>query len=389
MGGVMNVTKRGGPLVFLLLAGCPGGEEEEGAANALPLAVGDGFACALLKDASVACWGKVAYGQMGFNANDILVDEATGGRYVLPPKRIEGLPRVKQVSAERDTVCAVSENGDVYCWGDDSAGVTGRPHIGKDAVASTPTRIEGVDHVVEVRTGGGPACARKEDGTVWCWGSTLLGNTGVPFDPMKSVTSPTRIEGIVDAVELDVTLYKSCARHSNGDVSCWGAVLPGPEISITPVTVPNVHHARQIALQWFQSIALLEDGSVMAWGADANGAEIRGIPETIPNLGNTRAVSAQGGNGCALRNDGTVWCWGDNDKGQVGQGVAENGFTLITRAKPVPNLSAVAIAVGETSSCATRTTGDVTCFGLSELGALGVLGPSGPASPGAEVPLPQ
>src|SRR5262249_50315300 len=145
--------------------------------------------------------------------------------FALAPHRVEGLPPggVAQVSAGWQTTCALTCGGEVYCWGANSGGVLGM----KDPpTTSSPTLVQGLGKdVVEVHTGGGPACARKSDGSVWCWGETTYGNTGVEPPQNGSypspIVAPTKVDAVHDAVELAVSDTVGCVRDKDGGVSCW------------------------------------------------------------------------------------------------------------------------------------------------------------------------
>ena len=42
----------------------------------------------------------------------------------------------------------------------------------------TPVRIDGLTDAVEIDAGESFACARRADGSVWCWGANHLGQLG-------------------------------------------------------------------------------------------------------------------------------------------------------------------------------------------------------------------
>jgi alpha-tubulin suppressor-like RCC1 family protein len=80
------------------------------------------------------------------------------------------------------------------------------------------------------------------------------------------------------------------------------------------------------------------------------------------------SVSAGRATTCATRTTGTVWCWGANSSGQVGDG------TTTTRTSPTQAGSATtyrAVATGAASSCAVRTDATVWCWGTNASGVFG------------------
>jgi alpha-tubulin suppressor-like RCC1 family protein len=73
-------------------------------------------------------------------------------------------------------------------------------------------------------------CARKSDGTVACWGANSDGQLG--NGSVVDSTSPVAVNGMSDVVEIaaaggattgtDETTACSCARKRDGTIFCWG-----------------------------------------------------------------------------------------------------------------------------------------------------------------------
>src|SRR5579863_2995671 len=86
-----------------------------GAKCVLPtaIAVGDGFACALLANGAVECWGNGCA-----LANGPRIDAAT-------PLAVPGLTGVTAISAGTTSACALLSGGTVACWGSTSYGALG------------------------------------------------------------------------------------------------------------------------------------------------------------------------------------------------------------------------------------------------------------------------
>ncbi len=76
--------------------------------------------------------------------------------------------------------------GDVYCWGDNSAQVDG----GKEKVLCKPTKVEGLPKAAQLANGGQSSCILSVDNEVYCWGfywnGTLTGDK-IGFTPPKKV----------------------------------------------------------------------------------------------------------------------------------------------------------------------------------------------------------
>lgn len=396
------------PLFFLslssLAAACGGarldvGSDDPTAGGAAPtvalatapsvVALGTGHGCALLADATVACWGFNRSGQVGVSPEESQQD-GSGGAFVMVPTRVEGLRDVAQIAAGHQTSCAVTRGGEVLCWG--AVDRTSAP-AASDPPSHVPAKVPGLDGVVEVKTAGGPSCARKADGTVFCWGrNTYLSVAPSKLDDrsasMNEVLAPTQIQGITDAVELAVGDSMTCARHATGEVTCWGRVQLVQDTytpdSAVPRRIPGVQRARQLAIAQSSAIALMEDGTVMAWGDSGDDGMLLHLtgprdpivtsyqdgvpPARFPDLEGIVSVAADYRTMCALARDASVRCWGRNDVGELGQGRTTLPILVPT---PIAGVTARQISVGTWNSCVVRPAGDVVCWGGGSSGALG------------------
>lgn len=80
------------------------------------IAAGIHHTCILLSDGTVGCGGRNQYGQLGVGDTE---DRST------LTKVQGGLAKVVSISAGFAHTCAVTQNGDVYCWGTDNYGQLG------------------------------------------------------------------------------------------------------------------------------------------------------------------------------------------------------------------------------------------------------------------------
>ena len=76
--------------------------------------------------------------------------------------------------------------------------------------------------------GDGYSCARKDDGSVRCWGSNALGSLGDGKGGPSAPDSPAPVvvAGILDAssklADLALEDATACLRATDGNVFCWG-----------------------------------------------------------------------------------------------------------------------------------------------------------------------
>ncbi len=68
--------------------------------------------------------------------------------------------------------------------------------------------------------GGTNTCARRTDGTAWCWGNNQYGRLGDGTTTNRS--APTQVAGLSNVTALDAGDYHTCARRTDGTAWCWG-----------------------------------------------------------------------------------------------------------------------------------------------------------------------
>ncbi|MEZ4294147.1 MAG: hypothetical protein R3B70_04155 [Polyangiaceae bacterium] len=89
----------------------------KGLTNVASLSMGGGTRCALLKDATVSCWGSNSYGQLGVGDLEHRWD----------PAPVPGLTDVASLAVGGNHVCAAKKSGEVLCWGRNVSDEAGQP----------------------------------------------------------------------------------------------------------------------------------------------------------------------------------------------------------------------------------------------------------------------
>ena len=169
-------------------------------ANVLQVSVGSWHTCALLEDQSIKCWGYNRSGSLGFPSRNNISDPSS-----IPPLDV-GFP-VTQIASGSNFNCALGENGQVKCWGDNSQGQLGYGHTDDlaDSTEEPLTRIPLVDigqGVKKVSLGYSHACALLNDGNVKCWGNNRFAQLGLGhkniIDSNKSPSSTSLSQSAID-----------------------------------------------------------------------------------------------------------------------------------------------------------------------------------------------
>lgn len=334
-----------------------------GITNAIDVKVGGGFSCALLEDASVACWGYNRSGQLG---NGSSVD------YSATPVVVTGIDNATAISLGTSHACALLEDKTAVCWGDNGYGKLGN---GAYLDASTPVVVSGLTDISMLSAGYQSSCAVLTDGTAKCWGYNHVGQLGDGTTAPSSV--PVTVTGITDASAISTGNRASCALIADGTVKCWGADWDGTlgdgvgeTESTVPVVVSGLTTATSISLVYRHACSVLEDGSAVCWGSNTDGklgnssVSESFVPIPVPALTDIESIVAGYNVTCARLNSGQINCWGDNSSGQLGQGAA-NTFPLSI----VDGITdAMAIDTADSNTCALKEDGTVACWGENAYG---------------------
>nr|MDQ3756685.1 hypothetical protein [Actinomycetota bacterium] len=260
-------------------------------------------------------------------------------------------------------------------------------------------------------TGGGlHTCAVLDTGEVQCWGQNDNGQLGT--DSVAATTVPKKVVGITTALGVSGGATHTCALIHDGTVECWGnngsgqlgngrTSPPDPPV-LVPVTVSNLSDATAVAAGGFHTCALRAGGTVVCWGHDGSGQLGDGgtlgtsyVPvtvqvdtnadpavETLGPLTGATAVASGEYHSCAIVGaTGEVKCWGHNGFGQLGNGASLPGThsSIAVTVSGIPDddphahppHKAVAIAAGESHTCAVLDDNSARCWGHNFFGQLG------------------
>lgn len=127
------------------------------------------------------------------------------------------------------TGCYLTVSGKAYCWGSNEVGQIGSAAVdsgigsGKVNVAQVPTQVDlpAGRTVTQIRVGS-RACAITDDGAVYCWGDNTNGYFA-QFPAGGVYLTPQLVPGVSDAKVIAVGgRYFACALSGNHKTYCWG-----------------------------------------------------------------------------------------------------------------------------------------------------------------------
>ncbi len=379
-------------------------------AGATDIAVGLNTTCAITGDGDVFCWGQNSQGQLG-NGDTLQGSSNTPVLALLP-----GSVTAKQISVGSQHSCAVTTDGDLYCWGNNSAGQLGTGSVGGREFKPVKAALS---NVKQVSAAGLYTCAVTNSGDAYCWGDNFTGQFGtgsiggqsgspqqVALTQVKQISA-----GGEDGTASIGTSAHTCAATTNGQGYCWGAnefgqlgigSNGGPQALPQKIDLAGV---AAVSAGEVHSCAIANASRAYCWGNSeeyqlgngsnrgpnsCSGESCAVTPVLVSDEAGTgplapvSSISAGNFHTCATTSDSLVYCWGDNFFGQLGRGTSgrENPGTLpapaasLDRTGPLSQIAV--ISAGFNYTCAVSSLGVALCWGYNNTGQLGI----GDLSPG-------
>ena len=355
--------------------------------------------CALLNNQRIKCWGSDPSGNLGYGDTLNRGTAASQMSSYLGYVRIGASESTLEVGANttsqsQETSCALSTNGSVYCWGENSLGQLG---LGDTVSRTSPSSAVSLGTgriATAIAVGEVFVCALRDDAQVSCWGGNPSGQLGLGDLASRSLPAGSTVALGSGRTAQAVAAGGSfaCALLDTRQVVCWGQNASGQlglgdTIQRTaPTGAVNLgagRSASRISLGARATCAVLDNGKGVCWGQNNFGqlgqgdATDRSNPGILPALalGAGRAaveLNTADSSTCAILDTGSVKCWGYNGYGSLGYG------DILSRSSP-PG-AAVSLGSGRTASqlaggarrtCALLDTQQVACWGYNAAGALG------------------
>lgn len=292
----------------------------------------------------------------------------------------EGGVGIAKVSVGNGYACALSNQGDVKCWGNKNGGLTGQilGHKGDQASdmgnallqmnfgdsSGTPYQVS------KIVRGSRHNCAILNNGRLKCWGySYITGSMGDHYgengNGLPFVDLGTDGGGLPwQVTDIAVTAENTCALLSNQRIKCWGAAkgihgqtdfigdspaemgnaLPFIDLGGSNKVLKLTSGGEHVCALLDDEVGPAGDGDIKCWGVNTSGSLGQNSTLSTPNstaafgsalpfvdLGTgVKATDVIAGMNttCALVDTNligsNVKCWGQNSSGQLGINSSEN-----------------------------------------------------------------
>lgn len=308
----------------------------------------------------------------------------------------QGTPEPQRIAAGYDHTCAITDSGDIECWGRNDAGALGD---GTFISRGVPTVVRGIGSPAVAIAGGlFHTCAVTTGGAVKCWGLNRNGELGDGTLVRSAI--PVDVVGLSSGV-IGITAGDNftCARTTTSEIYCWGRNSSGQlgdgtmNPSEVPVHVLGGGSMADVVAGRYHACVRTNFGGVQCWGENSRGQLGTGSPSLGYNYpqdvvgleAGVAAITAGGRHSCAVLMSGAVKCWGANEYGQLGDASNSDSATPVQVVSMTSGTAAV--RAGAYHTCALQS-GSVKCWGFNSTGRLGNGGRSNSSVPVMVLDLP-
>ncbi len=291
--------------------------------------------CAIDKAGKAWCWGNNFYGELGTGST---------GADSLTPKAVTTVTDAVKLAGGSNYTCALRKTGTVTCWG---YGYNGRLGYGSTSSTNQTkgVTVKGLTDVVDVQGFSDHACATKKDGTVWCWGENY--DRPLVDTSTTRYYAPVQKTDAKGAYSVDGARDNVCWVSTKGVLACTGdndngqLGNKGTSDSGKPVVAP-MKFVSGVAGGYDHNLALTADGKVWAVGDNDQGQLGVGsktdskswVASQVPGGAKIVQADAASDTTCLLTSLGQVMCTGDGYWGQLGTGSTADVTSYVSVAGP-------------------------------------------------------
>ncbi|GAB5371150.1 hypothetical protein AAMO2058_001554600 [Amorphochlora amoebiformis] len=270
--------------------------------HAVDVYVGQSTTCALLNTSRIKCWGSNQHGILG--QEDTMSRGVAPGQMGdnLPEIDLGSNRTVIKITLGEFHICAILDNGKVKCWGDNSKAQLGIGETKAELGSASNDMGDALPYVdfgcsttvVDISASRETTCAILHDGRLVCWGRGTFGENGngLPSNEIIGDYFREMGDGLVSvdlgwnrsAVSICSGFEYHCALLQNGGVKCWGrnqhgqlgqddemnrGSTPSPTVGDLGDSLPELNLGRSAVSVHCGSefaCALLDDSTLKCWG---------------------------------------------------------------------------------------------------------------------------
>ena len=270
--------------------------------------------CVLIDDGSIWCW------------------EGERNRGTVPEKLPHyGSTRfATSLAVSNNFICAVQDNGEVSCSGDGYYGAIGDGDWESREFPTTTEEFGDNNPAIDISTSGSTLCALTVNSEVWCWGSNYGGELGDGSNEWAR-NSPGKIPFFDDlgpVIDIESSGYGNfCVLLEYGDVYCWGSNYDGSlgdgtrnesNVPVKVIRIPSPVNGLSSTSADYSGLgsycALIEGKQIYCWGGQWDTEIESNGPEILGNYSNISSdIYLMDKSPCFRSLSDGIWCWGYHD----------------------------------------------------------------------------
>lgn len=220
--------------------------------------------CGITTSGQAYCWGDNSLGKLG---NGTFTGSAV-------PVAVSGGHEWKSLSAGGSVTCGVTIDDDAYCWG---AGFAGQLGDGGRRTEPEPVQVAGGIEWSALSVGWSlHTCGLATNGDLYCWGEESAGQLGDGGSGVGQLYTPGIVSGGYHWSDIGTGRAHTCAVDVGGLARCWGE--RGPKLGdnhtnsqATPAAVSGSMNWTMISSAWNHTCGITNGGAAYCWGTEADG----------------------------------------------------------------------------------------------------------------------
>ncbi len=287
-----------------------------------------------------------------------------------------------------------TENKDLYIWGNNENGVVGD---GTTIRHENPVKV--LEHVKDVQRDkyyrNGNVAAVTNDGRMYVWGDNSYGQLGQGKDKkeLSNSTVPMQVPlPLSEKVDKIAVAYNTIAAVTlSNRLYSWGYNGYG-KLGTGDTTNRNkpeliMEGVADVKISEYNTMILTTDGKVYTWGGAARGMLGDGTEKDRykleiekPAFANAKSIEMGRTNIAVITNDGDLYMCGVNSYGQTGTNSTGSFNYYLAKTQNISNVARVMIFPTDWVAAITEN-GDLYTWGSNEEGQLGDGGTQNKTSP--------